>query len=401
MSARWTVLGLLASAIAGCSSSTDGSNTANAGQGTGGGLFFGGGGGSAAGTGAGASGTTGPINACGAQADSTGCIGDEYAGENLPLDIYIMFDQSCSMSCNPDRTGPGLCCNGQTMPVDPTPRIDQVRGAVTQFLQDPASQGIGVGIGYFGNEQPGRTSCDPSSYATPAVPIAPLPGNAQAIIDSLAKAVPTGETPTGAAIRGACTYAVGWHNQNPTHITVVLLVTDGFPEAPLTSQTGGCTPTIQDAVQAATTCVSNQLDVFVLGVGQQLTNLNDIAAAGGTKQAYLVGGTNVEGQVLQALNTIRATAQIPCALKIPPAPMGQTVNFNQINITYCNASKQTITFLNVDAKAQCDPTNGGWYYDNPSAPTQIELCPTSCSTVSAPGGSLSASVGCTTQHSIH
>ena len=330
-----------------------------------------------------------------------GCIGDQYAGENLPLDIYIMFDQSCSMSCDPERTGAGLCCNGQTMPVDPRPRIDQVRNAVTQFLNDPASQGIGVGIGYFGYMTPGQTSCDPSAYATPAVPIAPLPGNAQAVINSLNQAVPTGETPTGAAIRGACTYSVGWHTQNPSHITVVLLVTDGFPEAPLSSQRGGCSPSIQDADQAAAACVQNHIDVFVLGVGQQLTNLNEIAAAGGTKQAYVVGGTDVTSQVLQALNTIRATAQIPCALKIPPPPAGQQIQYDKINITYCNGSQQTIVFLNVTSSAQCDPTNGGWYYDNPSAPTQIQLCPTSCNTVSAPGGTLTASVGCTTRTPIH
>jgi hypothetical protein len=223
------------------------------------------------------------------------------------------------------------------------------------------------------------------------------------VINSLNAATPTGETPTGAAIRGACTYGVQWQHQNPSHITVVLLVTDGFPEAPVTSQQGGCTPTIADAVQAATTCAQQQppLDVFVLGVGQQLTNLNDIAVAGGTKQAYLVGGNDVSGQVLQALNNIRATAQIPCALKIPPAPAGQTIKYDQVNITYCNSQSQSITFLNVDSSAHCDPQAGGWYYDNPTAPTQIELCQASCNTVSAPGGSLLATVGCTTQHSIH
>jgi hypothetical protein len=295
-------------------------------------------------------------------------------------------------------TGPGLNCTGQNVG---TPRIDDVRNAVEQFLQDPASQGIGVGIGYFGYMQAGQTSCDPSAYSQPSVTIAPLPGNAQALINSLNGVSPTGETPTGAAIRGACTYAYQWQNQNPSHITVVLLVTDGFPEAPVTSQNGGCTPTIADAVQAATTCASLNLNIFVIGVGQQLTNLNDIAASGGTKQAYLVGGANVSGQVLQALNTIRASAQIPCALKIPPAPDGQTLKLDQVNITYCDASSQSITFLNVDNAAACDPQAGGWYYDNPTAPTQIQLCQASCNTVSAPGGSLLASVGCSTQRSIH
>jgi hypothetical protein len=362
------------------------------------------GGGSGSGVGGapsgGASGTSGAPSACGTFSDSSGCTGTQYAGENLPLDIYIMFDQSGSMSCPADRTGAGLNCINENVR---SRRIDDVRSAVRQFLNDPASQGIGVGIGYFGYMQAGSTSCDPSAYSAPGVPIAPLPGNAQALIDSLDSKDPTGETPTGAAIRGACTYAYHWQNQNPSHITVILLVTDGFPEAPVTSQNGGCTPTIGDAVQAAQTChsLTPPLDIFVLGVGRQLTNLNDIADAGGTGQAYLVGGTDTSAQVLQALNSIRATAQIPCTMRVPPAPAGQVIRFDQVNVNYCNASRQTITFLNVQTSSGCDPTTGGWYYDDPNAPTQIQLCEASCNTVSAPGGSLLTTVGCNTQVSIH
>jgi hypothetical protein len=430
MSARWIVFGLVSSVVVACSSSPDQSTIGGTGTGTGGGPVFVGNSGGASGAsgsnGAAASGngattsagatsgagatTSGagapnggggaPPNACGAFSDSTGCTGSQYAGENLPLDIYIMFDQSGSMSCPADRTGAGLNCINENVP---SRRIDDVRSAVVQFLQDPASQGIGVGIGYFGYMQAGSTSCDPSAYSMPGVTIAPLPGNAQAIIDNLNSKTPTGETPTGPAIRGACTYAYQWQNQNPSHITVVLLVTDGFPEAPVTSQNGGCTPTIDDAVQAATTCatLNPPLNVFVVGVGRQLTNLNDIAVAGGTQQAYLVGGTDVSGQVLQALNTIRATAQIPCALRIPSAPSGQTIQYNKVNVSYCNASRQSITFLNVENSAGCDSQNGGWYYDDPAAPTQIQLCEASCNTVSAPGGSLLTTLGCDTQISIH
>src|SRR5262249_44830609 len=169
---------------------------------------------------------------------------------------------------------------------------------------------MGVGIGYFGYMQGGQTSCDPSRYSSPSVPIANLPGNADALVASMNSVQPTGETPTGAAIRGACTYASQWQAKTPGHKTVVLLVTDGFPEAPSTSQNGGCTPTIQDAVQAATTCADHNptLPVYVLGVGMQLANLGDIAAAGGTKQPFLVGGSDITQQIVTALNQIRALA---------------------------------------------------------------------------------------------
>jgi hypothetical protein len=335
-------------------------------------------------------------NVCGS-ADLSGCIGQRYAGEQIPLDIYIMFDVSCSMSCPAEETGPGLCCTG-----GPNPRIDQVRNATTAFLKDPASAGMGVGIGYFGYMPAGQTSCDPSRYSSPSVPIGTLPGNADALVKSLNAAQPTGETPTGAAIRGACTYASQWQAKTPGHKTVVLLVTDGFPEAPLTSQTGACTPTIQDAVQAATTCstFSPPLPVYVVGVGAQLTNLGDIAAAGGTKQPFIVGGADITQQVIDALNQIRALAQIPCRITLPPAPAGTTLKLDEVNVGHCDTTGQASVFNYVTEAASCDATSGGWYYDDPNAPQQIVLCGSTCNLVNTPGGSLFASVGCKTQTNI-
>jgi hypothetical protein len=364
----------------GNSSGTGAGNAAGSGNTSGTGA-----GNSTSGTGS-TSGSTGEINAC--DGTTRGCLGNQYAGENLPLDIYIMFDQSCSMSCPSEQTGAGLCCTG-----GPNPRIDQVRTAVSTFLQDQNSNGIGVGIGYFGYMEAGQTSCDPSQYAAPSVKIGALPGNAQAVLNSLNKAVPTGETPTGAAIRGACTYASQYAKATPTHTTVVLLVTDGFPEAPVSSRNGGCSPSIPDATQAATTCLDAKLPVYVLGVGHQLTNLNDIAVAGGTKQAYLVEGADVEGAIVKALNEIRASAQIPCQLKLPPAPDGQNVDIDKVNVAFCDASKASQTFPRV-TQTTCG-TENGWYYDNEQNPTQIVLCQNACGAVSRPGGSLVTSVGCT------
>jgi hypothetical protein len=316
-------------------------------------------------------------------------VGNVYDGENLPLDIYVMFDQSCSMSCPAEQTGAGLCCRG-----GPNPRIDQVRSAMTQFLQNPGSDGIGVGIGFFGYMEAGQTSCDPTQYSAPAVRIGGLPNNAGAVINALNRAEPTGETPTGAAIRGACTYADQYQTATPSHTTVVLLVTDGFPEAPVTSQNGGCTPSIPDAVQAAQTCVNAGLPVYVLGVGGRLANLNEIAVAGGTERAYLVEGANVSAAILQALNEIRANAQIPCQLRIPPAPAGTNLNYDTVNVAYCSPSDRSETFFYVETETNCRAGENGWYYDNPRAPKQIILCESACGTVSRPGGRLQTSVGC-------
>lgn len=313
-----------------------------------------------------------------------GCVGSLYSGRAVGLDIFVMFDESGSMATKDDGT---------------TMRMDAVRGAVGSFLQAPESAGLGVGIGYFGS-QPlscACTSCRADDYATPAVPLGALPGQSASLIASLAAAEPTGETPTGAAVRGACSYARQAVAARPGHEVVVLLVTDGEPQAPLTSAKGTCNPTLEDAVAAANECRtgSTPIRTFVLGVGPSLQKLNQIAAAGGTSQAYLVesgGGA----EVLQALNRIRTDAQIPCALQLPQSSAA-ALDLDTVNLVYADEACTMTTIGMVQGAAACSPQVGGWYYDDPARPTSIRLCDTSCNQVSGPGGQLKVSVGCRTQ----
>jgi von Willebrand factor type A domain len=388
---REAIVGVLwiASIAAGCSSSDgdNGNGAGGPGSGSGGQVIFNNPGGG-----------NGPLG----PGPGNGCVSDSAATEAAPLDIYVMFDQSCSMSCPPEQAGPGLCCIG-----GPRPRIDQVRSAMNQFLQNPKSAGISVGLGYFGNFPIGAASCNAADYARPAVPIAPLPGNAQALINSLNQAQPTGETPTPAAINGACQYATQWKSQNPGHALVILLVTDGVPEAP---QTRTCKPTLQDAQAAAQACSSQQgISTYVLGVGANLDNLQAIAQAGGTTHAYLAGGTtDISGSVLDALNQIRDSAAVPCKFKIPPPPNGQALDPNRVNVTY-NDAGGTLTVIPGAGTAQ-NCASGGWFYDNPQAPSTVELCPSSCNDVTAAliagsvlgkPASISLQFGCATQTNTH
>jgi hypothetical protein len=316
--------------------------------------------------------------------DRIDCGGQLYNGQGITPDIYVVFDVSGSMATKDDGT---------------TMRIDAVRGALLTFLNDPGSNGIGVGIGYFGT-QPlscACTSCNPADYATPALMIAPLPGQLAAMSSSLAGATPTGETPTGAAIRGSCQYASGYKQAHPGHDVVLLLVTDGEPQAPLTSRMGTCNPTLADATAAATSCLSGAVTVrtYVLGVGPSLQNLNQIAAAGGTSQAYLVanGGGS---EILAQLNQIRKDAAIPCTLQVPQGTSAMPVDLHTVNVVAADANCKLTTIGNVSSAAACGQA-GGWYYDPPTQPTKIQLCDTSCTQLSAPGTELRVSVGCATQ----
>lgn len=374
---------------AGCSSEEDGTNGGNGGAGNSGGTF------NISGSGNRGGGDAGDPSSCLVGPDEEECVGEQYAGETIPLDVYIMFDQSCSMSCDIDHEG---CCSRENPEEQDVIRIEPIREALNQFLTDPKSHGIGVGIGYFGHRPGGQTSCEGEDYAAAAVPIQPLPGNYEALSSSVNSVVPTGETPTGPAIRGACSYAADWKQKNPGRAVVILLVTDGVPETPDSHCFGENPSAIEDAMNAASECASanTPIKTYVLGIGHELDTLNGIAREGGTRQAYLVEGGDVSRAVLQALNAIRADATIPCEFKIPQPPDGRTLDYNLVNVGICDASGAPTQIYFASSPEACGD-NPGWYYDDSTGERRIRLCEASCETVSVPGAQLYYSVGCETK----
>lgn len=330
--------------------------------------------------GSGGGGTGLTADGCDVKTDDEVCAAQAYEGESVPLDIYIMFDQSGSMLND----------------VGGITRLDAVERAAGTFLRDQASAALGVGVGYFGFQPIGQTSCSASDYASPSVSVTL---DHEAVLRSLAERQPIGETPTGAAIRGACGYAKDLKKSNFGHSVVLLLLTDGEPKAPMSCSTGACCPTLADAVQAAAECRNGEpgIKTYVLGVGPFLDNLQQIAQAGGTDHAYLIGDQDVEQKVLQALNAIRGDASIPCQLKIPEPTGGKELDYGLVNVAYQDSSCALSTIYNVPNIANCDAASGGWYYDDPAAPSSVNLCSASCDRVSAPGGRLAFTVGCETK----
>jgi hypothetical protein len=337
----------------------------------------------------------GGVETCAPPGDDASCGGQTFAGESVPLDIYIVFDQSASMCSCLDPGAGQLCVESGCG----TTRLDAVREAIDRFLSDPDSAGIGVGLGLFGQQDIGSTSCDASSYGAPLVQVGTLPDQAAQLTEALSLLTPVGETPTGPALRGACAYARDYRSTTPQHQVVLLLLTDGRPEAPSTCRGGAgpCCPSLDDAVLAAGEC-RDQVGVrtFVLGVGPLLDNLEQIAVAGGTDQAYLVEGGDVGAGVRTALNRIRGAAAIPCELALPEPPPGDVLSLNAVNLTYAAADCALTPFDAVLGAADCAEEDG-WYYDDPAAPQRILLCPRSCERVSGPGGNLFYSVGCETR----
>lgn len=331
---------------------------------------------------------------------TAGCTGITYEGENVPLDIYVMFDLSCSMSCTTEQSG--CCMGGNDAAPEEDWRITPVREAMRLFLEDPQSAGIGVGLGFFGDhgvndatdegEGDYDSICTVAGHADATVEIAPLPDSAATLISTLDSNGPQGGTPTHFAIDGACEYSNNWKAEHPSHKVVVLLVTDGIPEH-------SCDADIEQAVEAAENCYDGGAgrETYVLGIevnnGNSLEQLNDIAVGGGTEQAYLTDANDVAGSVLSALNAIRADAVIPCTISIPEPATG-TIDYTRVNVGICDASEESVHTYQVQDPVDCD--NGAWYYDQAGNEQVVQLCDATCETVSSAGSSLTLTVGCTT-----
>jgi hypothetical protein len=303
------------------------------------------------------------------------CKASMTAAQQVPVDVYMMIDQSLSMLALDDA--------GNT-------RWDDVIGALTQFIQSPDSAGLNVGVQYFGLGLAG-SSCEPTDYAVPEVEIASLPNNAGALINSFGAHGPSSVTPTLPAIQGAIQHAQAFKMANPSHSVVVLLVTDGEPDFCGVDLLG-------DAVNAAAAGVtaSPSIATYVLGVGTSLDNLNQIAMAGGTGQAYIVDGTsNISAQVVLALNKIRGNAALPCEFQIPPPDPGMKFDFSQVNLSYTPPGMPSSVVPYAADLTACNAAPLAWRYDDPNAPTKILLCDNTCKAV-ASGGSIAIQLHCPT-----
>lgn len=309
--------------------------------------------------------------------DAPACATDVITAEKSALDLYVMLDQSASM--NDTVSGGGT-------------KWASVTGALHTFLGQPGLDGVSVGLAYFGVPDPTGfgDSCTASDYATASVEIQQLPGVAGMINSSLAGHSPSTSTPTSAALQGAINHASTWAQAHPGDATAVILATDGDPTECDTTLSG-----IQ-AIAAAGYGATPKIPTFVIGVGSSLSNLNGIAASGGSQMAYLVDtSSNVNQQFLMAMNAIRHAA-LGCSYAVPTSSNGQPVDYSQVNIVYQPGNGgNPVTLPYVMTKANCPATGNGWYYDNPQMPTQILLCDSSCSSIEVDTmGSVNITLGC-------
>jgi hypothetical protein len=315
------------------------------------------------------------------------CAAEVLEAEALKLDLLVLMDGSGSMTDDVD--------GGQR-------KWDLLVTAIHDFVNDPESAGIGVGLTYFGipdGYDAGDlvVSCDVADYASPAVPIRDLPGNAGALVASLSGYTPVGGTPTRPALAGAEEYANTWLMNHPTHRMVIVVATDGIPN--------DCDSTVDavSRVAASGATATPSISTYVVGVGTSLSSLDQVAKAGGTGHAYVVDPSNdPTASFVAALNAIRGRAALPCEYALPSAVGGGAVDVSKVNVAFTSSGDAGTggkkVLLQVPDASACSAADAGWYYDDPTSPSSVELCPAACTRAKADfAGRIDVLVGCKTE----
>ncbi|MBN2192109.1 MAG: VWA domain-containing protein [Polyangiaceae bacterium] len=321
-----------------------------------------------------------------------------------PVALYLLLDNSGSM----DDSAAG---SRQS-------KWDEAVEAVTSFVNDPASDGIDVAIQYFQAVNAGRRAdlCDGEAHSNPAVPIGPLPDQAEAIVDSLAATGPDGNTPTVGALTGGTQFCTEFQAAHPDERCVVVLVTDGQPNGcglDATCPDGNSRDCVDPNAESVLVPIAAEgledgVVTFTIGMAGVTSEgfdlLDALAAAGGSDcspdnaggEACDVSTTGAQG-FLQALNAIRdsivltdtitetvtttLTTTLPCEWAIPDPPGGETLDPNLINVNLIDG--ETILIGSVSTVDDCGRASGpAWYYDDPDAPTTVAVCPDTCDLIS-------------------
>jgi len=321
------------------------------------------------------------------------CASEPYEAKLLPLDMFIMMDRSGSMAGS---------------------RWTDVKQAVNDFVSQSVEGHVGVGLGFFPSEYAGNSCsndnqcgafgpckdvllglikecdkdmCYEQGYASPVAPIQPLPGGAGPIQTQLNSTSPSGGTPMAPALRGAIQYAQSVKSVNPTHITSIILVSDGFPEG------CGSDDNISVVANAAAAGLAADIQTFVVGIGDELSNFDQIAIAGGTSPALIIGsGTNVSQALTDKLEEIRGSVE--CSLLMPEVPDGETADFDTTNVNFTPDGGTEVPFPRAANEAACVPGQHGYYFDDPANPTMVHLCPFSCDFIKNNTGQVDIVLGC-------
>ncbi|RLB61023.1 MAG: hypothetical protein DRI90_12320, partial [Deltaproteobacteria bacterium] len=229
-----------------------------------------------------------------------------------------------------------------------------------------------------------------SDYNPPQYPVGPLPGHSSILGQVLTGMLLGGETPTYPALEGSLAWAVTYQQAHPELDVVVALASDGDPTT-CDTDAGNIAALAADALATA------GVRTFAVAInGATLTNLDQIAAAGGTGQALDV--TSDASAIEEKMAEIREVT-VACDLEIPEPDPSDPFVPTQLNVNLdpdgSDGSQPGSVIAQVPSESDCG-SEPGWYYDTPEKPTKVFLCPATCDLLKSPNATVTFTFGCPT-----
>lgn len=312
--------------------------------------------------------------------EDAACATSAVEGKAIPVTMLIMFDKSASMLDNQKWAG--------------------ASAALISFFQNDATAGLSIGLRFFPDDAPAAgcndQACSIDACSQPLVPPGPLtaaPADSdpqqKALVDAVSSKMPSGQTPMYAALGGAEAWAKA-NSEAGEKNTVVVLVTDGEPTT-CNTDVGAIAGLAKDAYDTAGVLT------YAIGMpGSNQSQLDQIAASGGTTKALLASAGSVSTELIKALTSIQK-AQIACTYELPEATVpGEMVDPGKVNVNYHDGNGGVVTMPKVDGLASC-PSTYAWYYDNPEMPKTVVLCPDTCAQLQKnPNALVKILLGCAT-----
>ena len=262
---------------------------------------------------------------------------------------------------------------------------DPVVAATRSFFEDQASTGLFASLTAFPSADDEDERCESTSYTSPDVAMAELPSAAFGeALAAIREDDWRGGTPTLSAVQGVLEYVRAHRVDHPGRYALVL-VTDGYPQ--------GCDDDDIDSVEAAVRDVADEIPTYVIGVRNPplvdadgdaapdtVSNLTGVAEAGGTERAFLIDTGDADKTLADfrgAIDEIRGVA-LACNLSVPAAPDGRVFQKDQVVVSYQSGAARTELVYDESCTAA-----GAWHYDDLAQPSQVILCPATCSAVQA------------------
>ena len=280
------------------------------------------------------------------------CLMGSTLATRKPLDMYLVVDANV------------------TLPYSVSWEI-ATRG-IRMFAQDPATEGIGVGLRYYGSE------CEAEPYdLEPTVEVGELPANEEELVAATMMDAEFSASPMAPALEGGIRHQKERAQQYPERKQIVVMITDGF------TQDLQCRYSLQDVQDKASDGfnMNPQIQTYVIGFGApdvmssianevlaRFSMLNGVARDGGSGSAYSVKVSDDPETMHSKLTEIRRDAQ-PCAYELPA-----NADLKNLNLSILE------NFISrADSRAACRLEHGFYYGpEGADTPTTAELCPRTC-----------------------